>query len=676
MNRAAATAANLETALAYAARGWPVFPCKADKQPLTKHGFLDASVEAAAIRSWWGEYPHALVGIDTGRAGLVVVDVDVSGDKPGRKNWAKLVEELGSDLEDTATTRTRSGGWHRYYRDNGDHVKCSEGALAPALDVRADGGYVIAWDNWLDGHGPDTVRGLPTALAEKLAELGKKQEGPSAPVAKVIHAGEGRHAALVSIGGTMRNRGMEPDEILPSLLAFNKRRNDPPYPDAEVRKVADSMGNYPPGTWVPIASGAAPAEADWPAPLGEAAYHGPIGGLVKAWEPHNEADPAAMLVTTLAGFGSVCGCGPHCAVGDDWHPARLFVLIVGESANARKGMSAGPPRAALRCIDPEWAETCLADGLSTGEGLIHRVRNPMWEKEPDKEARCTDPGVTDKRLFVVEGELARMFAAMTREGSTLSQVIRALYDSGTAASMTRQPYSTTGAHVSIVGHITQEELRQKLTDTDAASGFANRFLFVCARRQRLLPFGGRADPDELEPHIHALQRAAGLIGAGEFDGEIPWAPDALPLWEEVYGGLAPEVPGMAGKILGRGHPQVLRIALTYALADYAYTIKRVHLEAALELWRYCAESARHLFGERSGSTTADRIAAALGHGDLTRTQVSDLFDRHKTKAELDAALTLLEAMGRAHTIAIDPGGGRPAETWRTGPAPQDSSDDL
>ena len=144
----------------------------------------------------------------------------------------------------------------------------------------------------------------------------------------------------------------------------------------------------------------------------------------------------------------------------------------------------------------------------------------------------------DKRLFVKEGELARMYAAMSREGSTLSQVIRALYDSGTVGTMTKNPYHTSGAHVSILGHITVEELRQKMSDTDAASGFANRFFFVVARRQRSLPFGGKAEPALLEPHIANLQEAAGLIGAGEFDGEIGWDEEAPgSLWVAVYDGL-------------------------------------------------------------------------------------------------------------------------------------------
>lgn len=410
------------------------------------------------------------------------------------------------------------------------------------------------------------------------------------------------------------------------------------------------------------------AERSWPQPLGEAAYHGPLGGLVKAWAPHNEADPAALLVTVLAGWGSVVGPGPHHFVGDDRHPARLFACVVGRSSAARKGMSAGPPLAVLIEIDPEWAEHCRASGLSSGEGLIYRVRNPKWEsKGAGKEPKMTDPGVADKRLLVQEAEFARVFTVMARKDNTLSAIIRDLYDTGSAAVMTKGPHDrTTNAHVCVVAHITAEELQRALSNVDAGNGFANRFLWVCAERQKPLPFGGMAARAELEPHIHALQGAAGHIGAGELDGDIPWAEDAKPLWIARYEGLMPDVPGILGKAIARGQPQVLRIALLYALADCCREIRRVHLEAALEVWRYCAESARYIFGEKTGDRTADRILDAIRcSGSLNRTQINVLFAGNKTKAEIDRALQCLESAGRIKRATPAEGAGRPAEVWQT-----------
>lgn len=667
----ASTTTKAKVALELVTRDAPVFPLlPGEKKPLTAHGFHDATTDTTQVESWWHDTPQANIGIATGAAGLVVLDIDVKNGAPGDASWAAIVAEH-PELEDTRVARTPSGGRHYYFRGNGDRIRSSVSKLAPGIDVRAEGGYVVAPGSetaegryeWLSKRPPAK---LPAWLAERLRTAERE---PVPATADTVPVGR-RNEHLAELAITMRRRfGSGEAAIAAALLEENKRCAAGGLAEAEVRAMATRIAAYAPGA--PVA-----ATETWPAPLGEAAYHGPIGALALLWEPVNEADPAAMLLTMLAGFGSICGSKPHAAVGDDRHPGRLFVLIVGESAIARKGMSSGPPLAALTAIDPQWAEDCVANGLSTGEGLIHRVRSPVWEKVPGKKPRRVDAGAADKRLLVWEGELARMFAVMAREGSTLSSVIRSLYDSGKAETLTKNPYSTSDAHVSIVAHITQEELREKLTNTDAASGFANRFLFCCARRQRLLPFGGRADPEELAPHICALQEAAGDVRAGHLDGVVGWGADARPLWEEVYPGLTSDASGMAGKILGRGQSQALRLAVIYALADGSAEIRPVHLEAALAVWTYCASSVRCLFGGRTGSSTADVIEAALCEGDLTRTQISALFDRHGRKAQIDDALRLLQAMGRAHRVRHEASAGRPAELWRAGPEPDDGGDDA
>ena len=413
--------------------------------------------------------------------------------------------------------------------------------------------------------------------------------------------------------------------------------------------------------------------APWPEPLGEAAYHGPIGGLVKVWEPECEADPAALLVTMLVGWGSIVGAGTYHTVNADRHSPRLFACVVGDSGNSRKGMSYGPPKAALSLVDPEWADRCLASGLSTGEGLISRVRDPKF-KADKAEQIVDDPGVPDKRLFLKEAEFARVTAVMSRDANTLSQIIRDLWDTGQAAVMTKgQHDKTTGAHVCLIGHITKAELRRALTDCDAENGFANRFLWVCAKRARNLPLGGTVDLPAARPFVHALQDVAGAIGAGEFAGEIPWSTDAQSLFCAAYEGLFATGSGLTGAILGRSHSQVLRIALAYALADGCHQIQLAHLEAALEVWRYCRDSVHYIFGDRTGDSTADRIRDALGRGDLNRTDISDLFDRHKSKAELDAALATLAEAGLAHSDKVNHGN-RHVEVWRAGPAQEDGPD--
>lgn len=131
-------------ALGYAARGWPVFPCRRDKRPLVRNGFRDATAELAQIEDWWRRWPQALVGGPTGkRSGLVVLDIDV---KHPRAWGFDTLAELGlALLPDTPMAHTASGGLHVYFgcteREIGNSV--GKHGLGPGLDVRGEGGYVI-----------------------------------------------------------------------------------------------------------------------------------------------------------------------------------------------------------------------------------------------------------------------------------------------------------------------------------------------------------------------------------------------------------------------------------------------------------------------------------------------------------------------------------------------------
>ena len=92
----------------------------------------------------------------------------------------------------------------------------------------------------------------------------------------------------------------------------------------------------------------------------------------------------------------------------------------------------------------------------------------------------------------MEQEFASVLKVAEREGSTLSATIRQAWDSGNLRILNKNsPARATGAHISILGHVTKAELLRYLTSTEAANGFANRFLWVCVRRSKCLPEGGR-----------------------------------------------------------------------------------------------------------------------------------------------------------------------------------------
>ena len=96
---------------------------------------------------------------------------------------------------------------------------------------------------------------------------------------------------------------------------------------------------------------------------------------------------------------------------------------------------------------------------------------------------------------MIEPEFSRAIAAMRRDGNTLSAVVRDAWDRGALSSLTKNsPARATGAHISIVGHITTDQLRAVLDRTAMANGSANRILWTMVRRSKVLPFGGDMDP--------------------------------------------------------------------------------------------------------------------------------------------------------------------------------------
>jgi Bifunctional DNA primase/polymerase, N-terminal/AAA domain len=136
---------NLQTALAYADRGWHIFPCDPrDKSPLTANGFEDATTDSAMITAWFTDMPYAMIGIRTGaQSGIFVVDCDVDPEK-GLDGIGAL-KELSIDLPETITVKTPRGGKHFYFAyPDGTEIRNSAGKIAPGIDVRGEGGYVIA----------------------------------------------------------------------------------------------------------------------------------------------------------------------------------------------------------------------------------------------------------------------------------------------------------------------------------------------------------------------------------------------------------------------------------------------------------------------------------------------------------------------------------------------------
>ncbi len=312
----------------------------------------------------------------------------------------------------------------------------------------------------------------------------------------------------------------------------------------------------------------------------------------------------------------------------------------------------------LKPIDPGWADQRNLSGLSSGEGLIHHVRNAVETEEATKDKKTkritgrkkvtSDPGVDDKRLLVIETEFASVLRQLQRDGNILGVVIRQAWDNGDLRTLTKHsPEQATGAHISLIGHITPGELSRYLVTTDILNGFANRFLWVMVKRSKVLPHGGELQTVDLAP---ATKRLRDALDFSRGVGAITMDSEASELWEEVYERLTSARPGLLGSATCRAAPQTLRIAMIYALLDKSAVIRIPHLAAGLEVWRYCEDSARCVLGDSLGNPTADSLLRALRNAPngITKTGIIEkVFHRNKKAEEIDRALQLLSGLGLA-----------------------------
>jgi hypothetical protein len=384
-----------------------------------------------------------------------------------------------------------------------------------------------------------------------------------------------------------------------------------------------------------------------PPQLAAAAFYGLAGQIVRIIEPNSEADPAALLVQLLAAFGNCAGRAAHFSVEADHHYPNLNAVLVGATSKGRKGTSWAHVKRLFETVDEQWIDSCIQHGLSSGEGLIWAVR----DIGPNHD------GIDDKRLLILESEFATVLRAMVRQGNVLSAVLRQAWDSGDLRILTRNdPVKATRAHVSLIGHITAEELKRNLTRTEVANGFANRFLWVETNRSKCLPEGGRLDSDSFRSSISLLREA---LHFAQSTDEMRRNDAASRLWHSIYEDLSSGSPGLFGAVTSRAEAQVMRIGLVYALLDQSNTIAVEHLRAALAVWRYCEASARRIFGASTGNETADAIVAALKEANrngLTKTEITNVFKRNKTAKAIDAALQLLDEHRRLKSRSEHSGG--------------------
>src|SRR5262249_20830108 len=161
------------------------------------------------------------------------------------------------------------------------------------------------------------------------------------------------------------------------------------------------------------------------------------------------------LVQNHVCLGNLIGRKAYFQVEADRHYCNLYANLVGETSKGRKGTSFGHTRRLFTALEELWVRDCIVSGLSSGEGLIWRVRDPIMTREKDKKSGqvrevLSDPGIPDKRLLVLEPEFASILKQIDRRGNTLSPILRQGWDGGVLQSLTtgreKSPVRATDAH--------------------------------------------------------------------------------------------------------------------------------------------------------------------------------------------------------------------------------------
>lgn len=376
-----------------------------------------------------------------------------------------------------------------------------------------------------------------------------------------------------------------------------------------------------------------PTEArEWPQEIASDAFIGLAGDFVRLVAPNTEADHVALLGNFLVGSGVLFGREAHTKADGRPHYPVESLLVTGQTGSGRKGTATGRVMPVLEAVEEKFSSHVLS-GLSSGEGLIKGISPSAGEIVLAGDVR---------RYLALLPEFASLLNVMKREGNTLSAILREAWDCNRLRVLTRkEPLDVDGVNLSIIAHITPEELRNNLTATDRCNGFANRFLIILVRRSKLLPEGG--GEVNLSPIVTRLRAA---VEAARRRGLIERDTAARALWANEYERLTRQRDGIRGALCGRAEAHVLRLSLLYALLDSANAIRPEHLQAALAFWEFCERSIEHIFGGATGDVDGEKILNALADGPMAITDLYRLFGNHRDREWIQAKMAAMVRAGK------------------------------
>lgn len=667
-------ASHRDAALAYASYQLWVHPLRAgSKQPRLREWQHKATTKFDVIKKWWPEGSKDNIGIYLVPSCVVVIDVDP------RNNGDETFEQLCNDhgqLPPTYTVKTAGDGRHYYFRVPADFyysnttypTQIGEGVeflqnkyvVAPPSELEDGRQYTVTTGDVEQDFAPLPFDWLDEVIRSRLLT---RKEAWHEVEDWTFDKGQ-RNDGATKLAGYFRRIGLSADEIESCLRAcgarFENYTEDLQFQQIEIPRIADSIGRHRPAeirladVSIQVRQKSYRPEIDIEGP----AFQGPIGEFVKYIEPITEAHPAALLAQSLAVFGNLIGGkdkqdpGPGFMAEEGHHKTALYVMVVGESAQGAKGDSWSRVRAFFKHLDSHWRPRT---GIQSGEAVINLLAD---DEELEDTAviqgvptKAVKKGASDKRLLVFEPEFARILHVAQRQGSTIKDTLRSLWESGETESIAKSSEQVvTNATFSIVAHITKTDLEAEMPEQDLRNGFGNRFLYIHSERTQFLPSAPAIPSDDLIELLAPLHDA--LEFAQTAPEDYPFSPAAEEMWNSIgyvwYTQAKRSSGPVEDKMAGRARPAVRRMAIIYAIADCSSKIELQHLEAANALWEYCTASVNYIFGNRIGDPMADKIYRGLiehAPGLILSEIHTKIFKGNRSAAQIKRALELLVDRG-------------------------------
>jgi hypothetical protein len=592
----------LNAALFYASLGKSVLPlhyikngrCSCGKPPgpdhkegkhplglLVPHGHLDATTDETQIRAWWGKYPEANIGIVCGKiSNLGVLDIDYRNG--GQESLARLEKEHGVLWKKTYHVKTGNGE-HFYFDLPADltQFKGKDGLPGyPGLDLKGDGGYVVAPpSNHISGN-PYTALSSPQnhlILPPWLPALvvGPNGDGRTTRTTRKKHD----YAALLQgVSDGQRNdtakiltghflaKGHPEDEVLGIMLGWNQR-NDPPLVEEKLRIL---VGNIAKKEEAALASVPEPSQGlVFPSHI----ITGAAGHFANTHSKYIEASLPALFMGDLTCLGHMISEKVTLAGSTTVQP-RLYLAILGESADDRK--SAGMKRNVNHYRDTidDFDGFHLLRGVGSGEGLA-RFYQPIEKVDKDEPPKT--------RALLCLDEFKTLIQKMQQDSSVLLPVVTSLFEDNDYESLTKnRKIKIHNAHLSILAASTLDTYRTMFSPIFEDIGFLNRLFLVISNAE--VKF---SKPRDLPPEIeNDLRRDLGEVLAfveSLSKGSVyqmPMTPEAEEIFDHWYKNRE------RGKFSKRLDTYGLRLMILLAINEKKDRIDQDIVEKAVDLLNY------------------------------------------------------------------------------------------